>query len=306
MTPDAEAPNGLAWAVAAFCESLAVERGLSPHTVRAYESDLHDLCAFADPEGVDTPDGLSLHVLRAWLAAQDARGLARATIARRSAAARAFTAWCARRGLATTDAGARLASPRVARTLPVVLDAQEAGAVMETAAIAADDGSALGARDLALLEVLYATGARVSELCGADLGDVDLDRRTLLVHGKGGKDRVVPFGVPAARALADWLRLRAELAQAGETALFVGARGGRVDPRMVRRQVHRLTRLAGGPEVAPHGLRHSAATHVLEGGADLRSVQELLGHASLETTQRYTHISVERLRATYAQAHPRA
>ena len=178
---------------------------------------------------------------------------------------------------------------------------------MEVAGVAADDGDPMSARDRAMLELLYATGIRVSELCAVDVGDVDRRRRTVRVLGKGGKERVVPFGGPADAALQDWMDVRPTLAgpSAGQ-ALFLGARGGRVDPRVVRQTVHRLTRLAGVTELAPHGLRHSAATHVLEGGADLRSVQELLGHASLSTTQRYTHVSVERLRSTFAQAHPRS
>lgn len=303
---DGRPAAGMSAAIAEFCTWLADQRGCSAHTVRAYENDLVDLGGFAAAMGICEPAALSLQVLRAWLADQDARGLSRSTLARRAASARSFTAWCLRRGLAATDAGARLASPKVARTLPVVLDAREADAVMDTAAELAADGEPVHVRDLAVIELTYATGARVGEICSIDLADLDSERRTVLLHGKGGKDRVVPFGVPAARALGEWLDVRTRLACDDERALFVGARGRRIDPRTVRRQVHRLTRLAGGPELAPHGLRHSAATHVLEGGADLRTVQELLGHSSLETTQRYTHVSVERLRATYAQAHPRA
>lgn len=308
MTPTTNdaIPRAMSTAIAAFVVYLRDERGRGANTVRAYERDTTDLAAFAGGLGVTAPSDLTLQVLRAWLANLDGRGMSRATLARRAASARGFTAWCARRGLAAKDVGARLASPKVSPTLPTVLDVDEAALVMDVAMTAADDGSAISSRDWAIVEVIYATGARVSEVCGIDVTDVDLDRRTVLVHGKGGKDRVIPFGLPAERALKQWLEMRGDVAAALEKALFVGSRGRRIDPRTVRERVHRLSRLAGVPEIAPHGLRHSAATHVLEGGADLRSVQELLGHASMETTQRYTHVSVERLRKSYAQAHPRA
>ena len=215
------------------------------------------------------------------------------------------------------DVGARLASPSVPKPLPTVLSGEQAQALMSTAAApttGVDEPAevppgfgALAVRDLAMIELLYATGMRVGELCGLDLGAVDRGQRVARVFGKGAKERIVPFGVPADAALADWLAVRDEVAQpAAGSALFVGARGRRIDPRTVRDVVARLARQAGVPVIGPHGLRHSAATHVLEGGADLRSVQELLGHSSLATTQRYTHISVERLRAAFDQAHPRA
>jgi integrase/recombinase XerC len=167
----------------------------------------------------------------------------------------------------------------------------------------------LGRRDRAILETLYATGVRVGELCGLDVDDIDAERRVLRVLGKGAKERSVPYGVPAAAALDAWLRHgRPALARPGAgPALFLGLRGRRIDPRMVRRLVHGyLHEVDGGPDLGPHGLRHSAATHLLEEGADLRSVQELLGHATLATTQIYTHVSADRLKATYEQAHPRA
>jgi integrase/recombinase XerC len=190
-----------------------------------------------------------------------------------------------------------------------VLSAGQAAALMDVAAVAADDASPEAMRDRAALELLYATGIRVSELTGLDVDDVDLHRRTVRVMGKGGKQRTVPFGAPAARAVSDWLAAgRPARARADSgPALLLGSRGGRVDPRTVRRRVHALlAHVPGAPDLGPHGLRHSAATHVLEGGADLRAVQELLGHATLATTQIYTHVSVERLRSTYEQSHPRA
>ena len=308
-------PTALAAARDAFCAHLRDERGASRHTVRAYAGDLSGLVEFCGERGVDDVADLTLAHLRGWLARLSADGCSRATIARRSAAARAFTSWCARRGLIAVDPGARLASPRVPRPLPTVLAVDEAARLMDRAEQRVEERTAQGAgaapasavRDRAIVELLYATGIRVSELCAVDVDDVDDERRTVRVLGKGGKERVAPFGGPAARALADWRRHRGALVTARSgPALFLGVRGGRIDPRSVRAIVHRLAAEAEIPDLAPHGLRHSAATHVLEGGADLRSVQELLGHSSLATTQRYTHVSVERLRAAFRQAHPRS
>jgi len=235
--------------------------------------------------------------------------MSKSTLARRAAAARGFTAWALRDGLVEKDVGALLATPRSGRSLPGVLRRDEADVLLHVAGLAADDDSPTAVRDLAVLEVLYASGIRVGELCGLDLDDVDRSRRVLRVLGKGSKERTVPLGAPAVRAVDRWLaagRPRLRGPGSGE-ALFLGARGGRVDPRTVRRAVHALlAHVPGAPDLGPHGLRHSAATHLLEGGADLRSVQELLGHATLATTQIYTHVSVDRLKATYDQAHPRA
>jgi integrase/recombinase XerC len=252
-----------------------------------------------------TPEDLDLTVLRSWLARQRSTGSARTTLARRAAAARTFTAWAHREGLTPSDAGTRLASPRAHRELPGVLRAEQAEHLVE-APVPADGAVAL--RDRAVLELLYATGIRVSELCGLDLGSVDRGRQVLRVFGKGAKERSVPFGRPALAAVDDWLRHgRPELATGRSgAALLLGARGGRLNPTTVRSIVAGYARATGLPSTSPHGLRHSAATHLLEGGADLRSVQELLGHASLASTQIYTHVSIERLRTAYRQAHPRA
>ena len=301
---DESLPAGLAGALEAFGAHVRDERGRSPHTVRAYLGDVRALLAHLATSGRTDLAGLALADLRGWLATLHAAGQSRASLARRAAAARAFTAWCARRGLLPDDPGVRLASPQVPRRLPTVLDPEQAATVMDAAG--ADEGPA-SVRDLCILEVLYATGIRVQELCALDLGDVDHGRRTVRVLGKGNKERVVPFGVPASRALQSWLAVRSQFCgpESGN-ALLLGVQGRRIDPRMVRTIVERATIEAGVPRLAPHGLRHSAATHVLEGGADLRAVQELLGHASLATTQRYTHVSAERLRQAFNQAHPRA
>ena len=248
-------------------------------------------------------------LLRSWLASQQTLGKARTTMARRATAARVFTGWLLRTGRTETDAGALLGSPKARRTLPPALRADEARALLEAAATRADDGSPVGLRDVAVLELLYATGIRVGELCGLDVDDLDHERRVVRVLGKGRKERSVPYGVPAERSLGAWLRHgRPALAVQGSgPALFLGTRGGRLDQRAVRTMVHaRLTDVPGAPDLGPHGLRHTAATHLLEGGADLRSVQELLGHASLATTQIYTHVTTDRLRQAFRQAHPRA
>ena len=299
------------WAAAlgAFERHLAHERDLSEHSVRAYVTDLTRLAEHASMLGVDDPARLTLRDLRSHLANQQTRGRARTTLARRATSARAFTAWLARTGRAPQDVGALLASPKARRELPVALNRTDVESVLAAALEAIDTDGAVGVRDLAILELLYATGIRVGELCGLDTDDLDRSRRVVRVMGKGRKERVVPFGVPAAEALDVWVtRSRPELATATSgAALFLGVRGGRLDQRAVRKVVHdRVTAVEGAPDIGPHGLRHTAATHLLEGGADLRSVQELLGHASLGTTQIYTHVSTDRLRAAYRQAHPRA
>jgi integrase/recombinase XerC len=262
--------------------------------------------------GARSLNDIELAHLRGWLAIQRNAGAARATLARRSASLRTFTAWAFRSSRIDADPGQLLASPRAHRTLPPILRADEASRVMDLSDGGHDPddpGDALAMRDRLIVEMLYATGIRVSELVGLDVDDADRGRRVVRVFGKGAKERTVPYGVAAERALDAWLRAgRPQLARPGSgAALLLGARGSRLDPRAARRIVHaRVQALDGAPDLGPHGLRHTAATHLLDGGADLRSVQELLGHASLATTQLYTHVSVERLRSTYAQAHPRA
>lgn len=298
-----------ATALAAYERHLVSERDLTPHTVRAYLSDIAGMLRHAQALGCAVLDDLDIRTLRSWLANQQTRGKARTTMARRATAVRVFTAWALRTGRTQVDAGAQLGSPKAHKTLPPALDIAQARALLDAAAVHADDGGPIGLRDVAILELLYATGARVGELCGLDIDDVDRSRRVVRVFGKGRKERTVPYGLPADRALERWLaEARPTLAVPGSgAALFLGARGGRIDQRAVRTMVHRrLAEVPGAPDLGPHGLRHTAATHLLEGGADLRTVQEMLGHASLATTQIYTHVTSERLRSAYHLAHPRA
>lgn len=313
MTPDAVStnpdwPEGFAALLADYERHLTAERDLSRHSVRAYIGDVADLLEHLIRLGHDDLESLDIRGLRSWLAKQQSLGKARSTMSRRATAARVFTAWAQRTGRISTDPGALLASPRPHKTLPGVLGQADTRAVLDAAAVAADDGNPVGLRDLAIMELLYATGIRVGELCALDIDDVDTSRRVVRVFGKGRKERSVPYGVPAAEALQRWLdEARPEVARHGSgPAVFLGARGGRIDQRAVRRLVHERIGVVDAPDLSPHGLRHTAATHLLEGGADLRSVQELLGHASLATTQIYTHISTDRLRKAYEQAHPRA
>lgn len=290
--------------LAEFERHLRLERGLSPHTVRAYLGDLAALESHAAARGLESPADLHIDLLRDWLARLHDAGAARSTLARRTAAVRAYTAWAHRRGLLPRDPGPLLGVPRSSRGLPRVLRPEQAAELLD----APDPRpSPESLRDRAVLEVLYATAVRVSELCALDVDDLDEETRTLRVLGKGGRERTVPVGAPALRAVRAWLSARPSWATpASGPALFLGVRGSRLHPNTARRLVHRALRRAGLPDLSPHGLRHTAATHLLEGGADLRTVQELLGHASLHTTQLYTHLTPAHLKAAHTQAHPRA
>ncbi|HEX5995537.1 MAG TPA: tyrosine recombinase XerC [Jiangellales bacterium] len=309
MTSIEDLPAQFAEIVEEFGAYLRTVQNRSEHTVRAYSGDVADLLAQLDRLGQTDLGQLDIAVLRRWLAGQRTRGRARTTLARRVSAIRVFTAWAHRQGLLDADVGAALAAPKSARVLPAVL---RLGQVEELLAAVADDTAAddpVALRDHAVLELLYATGIRVSELSGLDIPDVDDERRVVRVLGKGRKERSVPYGAPAAAAVDRWLAHgRPALARSGSgSALFLGVRGGRLGVRAAREIVHtRLRAVSDAPDIGPHGIRHSTATHLLEGGADLRSVQELLGHSSLATTQIYTHVSVDRLRRAYRQAHPRA
>ncbi|PKW25859.1 integrase/recombinase XerC [Phycicoccus duodecadis] len=293
----------------AFERHLRLERGRSANTVRAY---VRDIGAFLDAADVrDDADlaAVGLADLRAWLGTVSRRGVARATIARTSASLRTFFRWCENTGRVPVDPSLRLSAPRRHRTLPGVLAQRSATALLDVAALAADDADPVHLRDRAALELMYASGIRVGELVGLDVDDVDLHSRVLRVVGKGDKERRVPFGVPAGEAVTRWLDAGrpALVTAASGPALLLGRRGRRADARQIREVVHRLlAEVPDAPDLGPHGLRHSAATHLLEGGADLRMVQELLGHSSLATTQIYTHVSVDRLKRSFAQAHPRA
>jgi integrase/recombinase XerC len=307
--PQDAVPSAMSAAIADYERHLRSERDLTPHTIRAYIGDVTSMLEHAALLGHTDLSALDVRALRSWLAKQQTLGKARTTMARRATAVRVFTGWLHRTGRSPADAGALLGSPKAHRTLPAALRVDEARELLETAAALADDEGPVGVRDVAVLELLYASGIRVGELCGLDVDDLDRERRVVRVLGKGRKERTVPFGQPADRALASWLeRGRPQLQAPGAgAALFLGARGRRIDQRAVRSLVHaRIAAVPGAPDLGPHGLRHSTATHLLEGGADLRTVQELLGHASLATTQLYTHVTTDRLRQAYRQAHPRA
>ena len=293
-----------------FQRHLEVERNLSIHTVRAYMGDLNSLVEHLEKLGLSDISALELSHLRSWLANQAVKGGARTTLSRRATSVRLFTKWALRNKYISTDVGATLATPKGHRTLPEVLDVNNAKLAMDSMATrAAEEESPLSLRDVAMVEILYATGARVGELCGLDIADIDYNRNTIRVLGKGNKERVIPMGRPAMKALEVWLADGREALMTNQSAqaVFLGARGKRIDQRTVRSVVYEaLSAIEGIERMGPHALRHSAATHLLEGGADLRTVQEILGHASLATTQIYTHVSTERLQKVFKQAHPRA
>ncbi|QCQ16175.1 tyrosine recombinase XerC [Microbacterium sp. RG1] len=298
----------LAAAIEAWCDHLADVRRLSPATVRAYGADLRDFAALSGVEQVESAD---LEELREWLWKATNRGDSRATIARRTASARGFFGWAREQGIITADPSLRLIAPKRGRTLPAVASAPALGELLGAMARDGADGDPVVLRDRAVLELLYGAALRVSELCALRSRDLDRERRTVRVTGKGNKERVVPYGAPADEAVAAYLvRARPVLsARAGDhpsDALFLGVRGRALGPRSVYDLVARTVGPVIGRAAGPHALRHSAATHLLDGGADLRAVQEMLGHANLGTTQIYTHVSHERLAATYRQAHPRA
>ncbi|MDO4762280.1 MAG: tyrosine recombinase XerC [Corynebacterium sp.] len=298
-------PNPIGEAINDFAEHLTLVVGRSPATVKGYRADLNDLVSYLHTQ-TPTPTfaDFTLTNLRAWLAHTVDAGKTRATLARRGAAVRTFSTWCVKQGFIDRDVAAKLQTPKAGRSLPKVLTATSAAQVMESSAATREPEFL---RDCAILELLYATGMRVSELCGTNLNDFDFSRNQVKVTGKGDKQRVVPFGPTCADALLMWRDSgRAALLKKTTDAFFLGSRGGRIDPRVVRSIVARAGAQAGVQGLGPHALRHSAATHMLDGGADLRVVQEMLGHSSLQTTQIYTHVSTARLTEAYRQAHPRA
>jgi integrase/recombinase XerC len=296
--------------IAAFTRHLEVERSLSVHTIRAYIGDLDSLLTHLDAIGVTDISQLELIHLRSWLANQQVKGGARTTLSRRAVSVRLFTKWAVKNKYLAKDVAATLATPKGHRTLPEVLDIADAKTAMDSLATrASEEETPISLRDVAMVELLYATGARVAELCGLDVSDIDYDRQTIRVLGKGNKERSIPLGNPAMKAMNVWLKEGRDLIKnsLSGNAVFLGARGKRIDQRTVRTVVYNaLQAIEGIERMGPHALRHSAATHLLEGGADLRTVQEILGHASLATTQIYTHVSTERLQKAFKQAHPRA
>ena len=294
----------------AYSHYLTAEKALSAHTVRAYLGDLDSFIDHMGRNGISDIADINLPLIRSWLSTQQVRGGARTTLSRRATSIRLFTKWATKRGYLASDVGSTLATPKPHRTLPGVLTQGDAVTALDSMATrAAEFDTPTSIRDVAIVELLYATGARVSEVCGLDLEDLDFNRNTIRVLGKGNKERMIPMGAPAVKALNTYINtVRPLLANdKSARALFLGARGKRIDQRAVRTIVYEaLAALEGVERMGPHALRHSAATHLLEGGADLRTVQEILGHSSLATTQIYTHVSTERLRQAFKQAHPRA
>lgn len=276
---------------------------LSPHTRRAYAHDVREFAAWCERGACPEPGALDHRVLRRYLAYLQTRGFSRATTARKAAAVRAYVRHLRRRGLLARDVALDLRTPKARKRLPRVPRSDDTAGLLGAAA---GSGGARARRDLAVLELLYGCGLRVSECCGLDLGDVDLRRRTVTVLGKGSKVRRLPLGEPARDAVASYLREgRRELLVEPTEALFLNARGRRCTPRDIRRILERFP-LRDGRRLHPHALRHAFATHLLEGGADLRVVQELLGHADVATTQVYTHVTRDRLKTVYESTHPRA
>jgi integrase/recombinase XerC len=294
----------------AYQSHLINERNLSNNSVRAYLADLESLLVHVNQLGITEFSQLTLNHIRSWLANLQTKGAARSSITRRVVSIRAFTYWGARNGWLATDIGRDLIAPKPEKHLPEVLDVESAVFTIEALqARASENENPLTLRDLAIVETLYGSGIRVSELSGLNVEDIDRERNTVRVIGKGNKERIVPIGLPAIRAIENWIsRGRNELSNSmGDPALFLGSRGKRIDQRVVREIVYEATQALGSNKrLGPHALRHSAATHLLEGGADLRTVQEILGHSSLSTTQIYTHVSEERIKKAYEQAHPRA
>ena len=309
-------------AIEAFARHVAVDRGFSEHTVRAYRADLNDLAGFVEERALAASDAadpdadaidvreLDLETLRDWLWQGSNAGLAKSSLSRHSAAVRGFTRWLVTIGEVSADAAARLKAPRPEQHLPRVLTRGQMTGIFEGLAARSDGGDPVALRDQAIVELLYASAIRVSELTGLRVGDIDRSRLTARVLGKGGKERVVPFGVPAAHALDRYLEAARPELRGGSSdsgILFLNSRGAAMNTRSVYELVAGLLHeLPGSGPSGPHALRHTAATHLLDGGADLRAVQEILGHASLSTTQIYTHVSAERLKESYAAAHPRA
>lgn len=308
-------PSQYAGLLEDYIEYLRANKGLGERTQRAYENDIQQCLAWCNRHGFNNISDLTTDDLRSWIA-YASKNHARSSLARKVVAVRGFFAWCKHVRRISSNPAEILMTPKIENMLPTVLDESQAEELMNSVDAEVNNSSssskkirAIELRNAAILELLYATGMRVGELTSLNIKDINFDAHTVKVTGKGNKQRVVPFGIPASRALSAWLSEsgRKVLSQdSSETAIFLGARGKRIDQRLVREIVHNAAQNAHVPDIAPHALRHSAATHMLNGGADLREVQEMLGHSSLNTTQRYTHVSIEALKQRYLQAFPRA
>jgi integrase/recombinase XerC len=301
-------PNDLSYYIEQFAAELSVGKGFSSNTVKAYVSDVSDLQAYMESKNQTEVEDLDLELVRDWLWRASEKGLTKTTLARKSAAVRAFTAWLHRNGRLDSDPGLKLRSPKASRTLPKVLSREAMSGIFEKLEPLATVDSPSAVQDLLMIELLYGSGIRVSELVGLNLEDIDYGRKILRVTGKGNKQRMVPYSDPAGEALASWIRFGRKQFEneVSQNALLITSRGKRVGVRQVYALVASLLSETAVGQAGPHALRHSAATHLLDGGADLRAVQELLGHSSLATTQIYTHVSVDRLKQGYLKAHPRA
>ena len=298
-----------------YIDYVRANKGLGERTQRAYKSDILQCLAWCNRHGFNNISDLTTDDLRSWMA-DESRSHARSSLARKVVAVRGFFAWCQHVEYINSDPAEILMTPKIKNMLPSVLDEYQAESLMNNVDSKANVSSsctknqkAVELRNAAILEILYATGIRVGELTSLNIQDINFSSHTIKVTGKGNKQRVVPFGVPAYKALSAWISKDGReilLRNSVEEAVFLGARGKRIDQRLVRQIVHDEAKSAHVPDISPHALRHSAATHMLNGGADLREVQELLGHSSLNTTQRYTHVSIESLKRKYSQAFPRA
>lgn len=291
-----------------FVSYLGAAKGYSVNTQRAYQNDIGEFVSFMRDASRDQTEEITLDDLRDWLYKISEAGVAKSTLVRKSASVRTFSNWLYRQGFHSTDLGLRLKSPKTSRSLPKVVSRESLAEIFEQLNRGAATGDPNKLLDRLIIELLYATGMRVSELVGLNTGDVDYSRQLLMVTGKGNKQRMVPYGEPAAKALADWMRLGRGKLENGKSgaALLLNQKGSRIGVRQVYGLVAGLLAETPTGQAGPHTLRHTAATHLLDGGADLRAVQELLGHANLGTTQIYTHVSIERLRQGYENAHPRA
>ena len=301
-------PTEFAYLLEEFASELTVGKGFSANTVKAYVSDVSDLQTFMESKSQNQIEDLDLEILRDWLWRASEKGLTKTTLARKSAAVRAFTAWLHKQNKIQSDPGLKLRSPKASRTLPKVVSREAMSGIFDKLEPLAVRDNPSGIQDLLMVELLYGSGIRVSELVGLNLEDIDYGRKILKVTGKGNKQRMVPYSDPASDALAKWISEgRAQFEnEVSKNALLITSRGKRVGVRQVYALVASLLGDTAVGQAGPHALRHSAATHLLDGGADLRAVQELLGHSSLATTQIYTHVSVDRLKQGYLKAHPRA